>query len=415
VQRFSLLILLLVIATSCTDEVHTHRIISSGEEPQDQIVQTISKVVNGSLSEDSLLVIDGTGSSSNIDSIKKGVADFAIIDNHSAYDPAINSVAPLYPQILHIVYKKSIGKPEMIEDLIRGRKVYAQVEGSGAYRFVELMKRAYGIRDSEMTYVQDYEFFEAEVIFSFSDLLSYEETRDIKVDYNLFSIDDVDNYGKGSIAEGLSVRFPEFRPYIIPKEAYGNFTEKPVLTLAVDALLVCRKDMDQDLIYQVAKALNENKEELNEINPLLAHFTTDFDEELLRYKIHPGSRNYMERYEPTFLEKYAEVGSVIISIFVALASLLYSVSKWQKAKKKNKIDVFYNQLMAVRAEASDIVTPEDAERLLASVRNIQAETIALVTREKLMADESFSIFLNLSKIITDEIIAKKQLWINTSY
>ena len=53
-------------------------------------------------------------------------------------------------------------------------------------------------------------------------------------------------------------------------------------------------------------------------------------------------------------------------------------------------------------------TQEHADKLLESVRSIQAETIQLVTREKLLADESFSIFLNLSKIITDEITAKSE-------
>ena len=381
--------------------------MTSGEEPQDEIVNTIAKILNKNLKKDSVMVVDGVGSTPNLDSLTNNAAQFSIVDNHSAYQEDIRVVTPLYPQILHIVYKKELN-PVMIQDLIRGRKVYAQVEGSGAHRFVEMMKKAYGIRDSEMTYISDYEFFEADVIFSFSDLLSYEETRDIKGDYKLFSLDNVEKFGRGSIADGLSSRFPEFRPYIIPREAYGDFTADAVLTLAVDAVLVCRKDIDTDLIYQVAKSLNENKEQLSAINPLLSGFSTDFKDVKLTHKIHTGSLNYQERYEPTFLEKYAEVGSVIISIFVALASLLYSVSKWQKAKKKNKIDVFYKQLMGVRLEVPYLETQEHADKLLESVRSIQAETIQLVTREKLLADESFSIFLNLSKIITDEITAKSE-------
>lgn len=408
------LILFLLALVSCSKEQETYRILTSGEEPQDQIVKTIARVLNASMAEDTVMVLDGLGSSPNIDSLKNNVADFTIVDNHSSYNPDIYSVIPLYPQILHVVYKKGL-KPVMIEDLIRGKKIYAQVEGSGAYRFVELMKKAYGIRDSEMSYVQDYEFFEADVIFSFSDLLSYQETRDIKVDYELFSIDDVSSYKKGSIAEGLSIRFPEFRPYIIPREAYGDFTQEAVLTLAVDAVLVCRKDLPTDVIYNVVKALNENKEALNEINPLLAHFSTDFDQTKLRYKVHPGSRNYQERYEPSFLEKYAEVGSVIISIFVALASLVYSLSKWKRAKKKNKIDIYYNQLMAVRHRTHNVSGEEEMDKLLIEVKNIQAETIALVTREKLLADESFSIFLNLSKIITDEITEKRDQLIKSPF
>ncbi|MEM9680137.1 MAG: hypothetical protein AAF901_07410, partial [Bacteroidota bacterium] len=98
----------------------------------------------------------------------------------------------------------------------------------------------------------------------------------------------------------------------------------------------------------------------------------------------------------------------IISIFVALASTLYSVSSWQRTRKKNKIDVYYNKLISIRGKINSLTCSEEADILLEEVKHIQEETVELVVREKLMADESFSIFLNLSKMISDEITATCQ-------
>ncbi|MEM8566186.1 MAG: hypothetical protein AAGF85_06965, partial [Bacteroidota bacterium] len=100
-----------------------------------------------------------------------------------------------------------------------------------------------------------------------------------------------------------------------------------------------------------------------------------------------------------------EVFSVIISIFVALASTVYSVSRWQETRKKNKIDVYYNKLMDIRRKVNSLTCSKDGDDLLEEVKAIQEETVELVVHEKLMADESFSIFLNLSKIITEEIVS----------
>ncbi|MEM1408512.1 MAG: hypothetical protein AAGG59_17140, partial [Bacteroidota bacterium] len=81
---------------------------------------------------------------------------------------------------------------------------------------------------------------------------------------------------------------------------------------------------------------------------------------------------------------------------------------WQKTRKKNKIDVYYNKLITIRGKIRAITCSGEADALLEEVKNIQEETVELVVREKLMADESFSIFLNLSKMISDEITATHQ-------
>ena len=405
-MRIWCLALALFLLPGCQKQSKNYTILGNIEDPQNQIAVTISSVLSKHLG-DSVKVISGVGSLANLDSLESGKADFGIVDNYSRFSDKVSSVMPLYPQLLHILHRKE-KSPQSLYELFMLGKIFAGIEGSGTRRFVDELMNDIGIEKSECTFVDVYDFFEADVIFAFTDLLTQEELRDLQ-GYHLYSIDEVANLGKGSLAEGICTRHPQFEPYVIAHDLYGSFTERAILTIKADAILVCRTDLDPTFVYNTIQALSENSQDLKNINPLLYQFSSDFDPRKLSFALHPGSRDYLDRHAPSFFERYAELMGVIVTILVALASTLYTIRKWQLQKKKNKIDVYYHRLISIRRKAQ---IAENTEALLALKMELQAtqeETIDLVTREKLMADDSFVIFLNLSKIVNDAIDKKQAL------
>lgn len=400
---FSLFIVALVFVR-CNPKSETYTFAGSYEEPQNELSRVISTTLTTHLT-DSVYVISNVPGSSWVDSLERGTIDFAIADNFSELSDNISSIIPLYSQILHVLHKRD-QEYASVEDLLMNKKIYAGSKGSSTYRFVRNLMRHYGVSTRRVTFLGDLQLFEADVIFSFTDLLSNDELRDLG-DYKLFSFDDVDQFGKGSLAEGICTIYPQFQPYIISRDVYGDYTETPILTLKVEAVMVGRSTLPNELIYDVVKALDEHKQDINNINPLLYSFSGSFQPSNLNFRLHDGARNYLNRYEPTFLERYAEVFSVIISVFVALASTIFTVGSWQRTRKKNKIDVYYQKIVLIRAEIENIEKASSANALVKAIKNIQEETIELVVKEKLLADETFSIFLNLSKLVTEEIKEKK--------
>lgn len=402
-MRIIIIGLLVALVTSCESQKKTYKILGNIEEPQNKIANTIAQILNKNLS-DSVKAIKGKGSLSNLDLLEGNVADFGIIDNDARYSDKVSSLMPLYPQVLHILHRRN-SNPATLRELLLSGKIFAGIDGSGTRRFVNQLIEDLGINPAQLEFVDVFNFFEADVIFSFTDLLTQVELRDL-TDFQLFSLDDVENLGKGSLAEGICTRHPQFETYVIPREVYGSFTKQPILTVKVDAVLVCRADLNKTLIYEILELLTENREALQKINPLLYPVTGDFDPRALNFTLHPGARDYLDRYQPTFIEKYADVFSVVLSISLALASSLYTISRWQKAKKKNKIDVFYEKLITIRNEIPSLNEQHEIFILEQSLKDLQAQTIQLVVKEKLLADESFSIFLNLSNIVMEEIRQK---------
>lgn len=404
--RIWYLVFIIFFSHGCQKQSDEYTILGNIEDPQNQIATTISSILSRHLG-DTVKVISGVGSLSNLDSLESGKADFGIVDNYSRFSDKVSVVMPLYPQLLHILYRKE-KSPQSLRELFTMGKIFAGIEGSGTRMFVDELMKDMGIEKSECTFVDVYDFFEADVIFAFTDLLTQEELRDLE-GYHLYSIDEVANLGQGSLAEAICTRHPEFEPYIIAHDLYGSFTERAILTIKVDAILVCRTDLDPRLVYNMMKVLSENSQDLKNINPLLYQFSSDFDSRKLSFMLHPGSRDYLDRNAPTFFERYAELMGVIVTILVALASTLYTIRKWQLQKKKNKIDVYYQRIMAIRRNAQVVENTETLLALKTELQATQEETIDLVTDEKLLADDSFVIFLNLYKIVNEEIDKKLNL------
>lgn len=409
-MRIWYLALFLIVLPGCQRQSTTYTILGNIEDPQNQIALTISSVLNKHLA-DSVKVISGDGSLANLDSLELGRADFGIVDNYSRFSDNVAAVLPLYPQLLHILYRKEKA-PQSLQELFSIGKIFAGIEGSGTRRFVDELMKDLGIDKSECSFVDVYDFFEADVIFAFTDLLTQEELRDLK-GYHLYSMDEVANLGKGSLVEGICIRHPQFEPYVISRDLYGAFTEHAILTIKADAILVCRKDLDPRFIYDVIQTLSEHSQDLKNINPLLYQFSSDFDPQKLSFTLHSGSRKFLNRNAPSFFERYAELLGVIITIVVTLTSTLYTIRKWQLQKKRNKIDVYYQRLISIRRNAQLADSTETLHALKNELHTTHEETIELVTNEKLLADTSYMIFLNLLKIANEEIDRKLPLMVGS--
>jgi TRAP-type uncharacterized transport system substrate-binding protein len=392
-----------LVAVSCNQPSTSYTILGNIEDPQNQIAVTIAQVLNQHLS-DSVFVRRGIGSMSNLDSLEEARADFGIVDNLSRFSDRVSTIAPLYPQVLHILYRGK-KQPASLQELFALGKVFAGTPESGTHRFVLQLLKDLGIDKNTCSFVDVYHFFEADVIFSFTDLLTLEELRDLS-DYSLFSIDDVAKLGQGTVVEGICTRHPQLTPYIISRSQYGSFTKSAILTVKVDAVFVCRSDLDARVVHNVLKILAENSQELKKINPLLYDFSGDFDPSKQNFSLHQGARNFLNRHEPSLFERYADLLGMVVTIVLALASSLYTVAQWQKQRKKNKIDVYYKQVISIREQIPAFDKQNELETLRNQLRFIQKETVDLVTREKLLADETFLIYLNLSKLVDDEIKAK---------
>ena len=119
----------------------------------------------------------------------------------------------------------------------------------------------------------------------------------------------------------------------------------------------------------------------------------------LSFPLHSGSRRYMERDEPGMLERYAETINMLVYLFFVVLTGGFALARVHSRRKKDRIDEFYSRVMAIRMRAMN----EPHGPLLFELQQLELEAFGSLIAEKLAADESFRIFIELLTRAIDEL------------
>ena len=129
----------------------------------------------------------------------------------------------------------------------------------------------------------------------------------------------------------------------------------------------------------------------------------DFDASRSRFILHPGTQDYLQRSEPTFVERYSGVAEVLVTLMIGAFSASFAGVRIYNRRRKNRIDRFYAAAINIR-NSIDRLTSDTARRAaINELRALQDEAFELLVAEKLAADESFRIFITLSNDVLDQI------------
>jgi hypothetical protein len=224
--------------------------------------------------------------------------------------------------------------------------------------------------------------------------------------WSLFSLDKVSNYGRGSSAEGFQMVFPWAHPFIFPKSFYEGKPKEPVLTVSIRDVLVCRPDFDDEIVYQIVKALIENKADLVRHNNIYQLLITEIDMRSLSFPLSKGTLHYLNRDKPSAWLRYTNMIWPLLSVIAILAGAFASFHQRLKKRQKERVETYYSELMKIRSRAIDDGDNNLHEELMEDLLQIRIRAFNALKNNKLLADESFSVFLKLYQEIANEIQQK---------
>lgn len=383
----------------CNSSPEEIRIIYAPEEPAGQVVQTLKKILEREHNVKIELII-GNGSEANLDSLSIGSADLSLVENYMPFREGIHSLVPMYPQILHLFYKTD-EVPSDIKELLYGKNVYIGPEGSSSYRFMNDLFNFFQL-DTSLFKITDNPF-ENDVYCGFSDVIRSEYLLGFE-GFHLYNFDNIDEINKGSIVEGIALQHPHIKPFILPNKSYGHLTTNSIVTLSTDAILVSKPGFNDQLAYDITKSIYDNQQEFAAISPLVyLELSKPYDKSKLNFPIANGSRIYIDRDEPGFLERYAEILGLSFTFLLTIISAVISFARWNNLRKKNRIDVFYTELMNIKNNIITTNTTDEGFKLIKRIKDNQTRAFDMLIDEKLLANESFRIFMELSKETMTEV------------
>ena len=206
----------------------------------------------------------------------------------------IRGMAMLYPEVVQIIATASSGI-ESVEDLV-GKNVAVGAPGSGTEVNARQILGEYGISYDDLGKADYLSFNEA------ADQLKNNQidaafvtaaTPTAAVTEVTQTADIVVVPVEPEVIESLYDQYPFYTEFTVESGTYRN-QDSDITTPAVMAMLVVPEDLDEDLVYELTKALFENQQAIADTHDRGNDIQLDTALEGMPIDVHPGAQRYYD-------------------------------------------------------------------------------------------------------------------------
>ncbi len=263
----------------------------------------MAEILNSNVPDVQVTSETGNASVANMNLIGTGQIEMAFAQNDVAYwawkgeemfkkaFPNVRGVAVLYPEHVQMITLKETGIKTF--DDIKGQRISAGAPGSGVEADVRALFDVAGMtyKDAKVDFLDfnntTSRFKDGQIDAGF--VVAGYPTASIM---DLATLKNVDLVSfSDEFLTALSAKYPFFAKSVIPAGTYTG-VDHDVQTPAVMAMLVCREDLPEDLVYKLTKAFWENVRDLDNVHAKAKLITLETALEGLSVPLHPGAAKY---------------------------------------------------------------------------------------------------------------------------
>ena len=266
-----------------------------------KLAELITKYSGGAIEASA---VTSGASVANARALKSGDAQLVFIQNDISYyaykglymfkgDPVdiIRGVATLYPEIIQIVVRADSGIKSLSD--LAGKKVVVGAQGSGTAVNAEQILKAAGIWDKITPVYADFrqgaqqlKLGQVDAVFLTAGIPTsaiVELSATVPVD--LVEVSD-------SVLKKLHDKGYKFYvSVVVPKGTYKGM-DGDVKTVAVKAMIACRSDLPEDVVYKITKILFEHLDELRQAHKRAEDVKLEKALDGMSVPLHPGAEKY---------------------------------------------------------------------------------------------------------------------------
>ena len=306
--------LLSVVALAPAPAAQPRRVVTIAAGSVDGVYYPIAGAISRIASETRSLNIRATvessgGSLENVQLMRAGEADFALLQNDIAYyafngiglEPFVGKpvkslvgVFSVYPQAVHLIATHASGV-KSVRDL-KGKRIAFGPQGSATEQNALQVLAAHGVAEGDLA---------GSVRVSFT--AAVDQLKAGAVDAAFFSIavgapviNQALASGKlslisvgASASEALAQKYPFYTKDEIPANTYKN-QDREVVVPAVMAMLVARSSLPEELVYQFTKAVFDNLPQFHAAHAAARNLTLQTALVGMALPLHPGAERFFK-------------------------------------------------------------------------------------------------------------------------
>ncbi len=228
--------------------------------------------------------------------LQNDIASYAVNGQNQFADNQVNNmrgIAALYPEVIQIIVRDDAGI-ESIADL-EGKSVAVGAPGSGAEANASQILEFFGLTYDDIE--EDY--------LSFGEAASRLKDRQIDAAFltagiptaavmDVAATQDISllNFSDSDIAS-LNESYPYLTGVTVPAGTY-NGLDSEVQTVALKAILVADSDLSEDVVYNITKAIFENRDTLIAAHDRARDIKLESAMDGMTVELHPGAQRYYD-------------------------------------------------------------------------------------------------------------------------
>lgn len=264
----------------------------------------IATVLTENLPDVEITANTSGASAANARSLNNGEAELAIIQNDVidyAYNgtemladdggmPSLRIIATLYPEVVQVVATKASGITSIAD--LKGKRVCVGDAGSGTEANARQVLEVYGLGFSDLGKVENLSFGDASTAMQNGTIDAAFTSAGVPnpaITELSSSTDIVFLPTNGAEADMLLSDYQFYSKYTIADDAYGIPGAE---TIAILATLACTEDLDEDLVYEITKALFENQPALAAGHAKGNELSLQSAVQGVSIPFHPGAEKY---------------------------------------------------------------------------------------------------------------------------
>lgn len=249
---------------------------------------------------------NSTGASmENIRNIATGESDFALVQNdvldyadkgielfNGEKKENLSVIATLYPEVCQIVVAADSGIGSVAD--LKGKRVSVGDVGSGVEANARQILAAYNmtfddIKASHLSFKESANNFKDKQLDAFFVTAGVPNTAIVELSVtNPIKILTIEP----EVRKALIEKYPFYGEVTIPADVYK--TDSEATTLAVMATLIAREDLDENVVYEVTKALFGNLEKLGTAHAKGKELSVEQAISSISIDMHPGAAKYFK-------------------------------------------------------------------------------------------------------------------------
>jgi len=228
--------------------------------------------------------------------LQNDIASYAVNGENQFEGNQVNNmkgIAALYPEVIQIIVRDDSGI-ESIADL-KGKSVAVGAPGSGVEANASQILEFFGLSYDDLE--EDY--------LSFGEAASRLKDRQIDAAFltagiptaavmDVAATQDISlmNFSDSDIAS-LNESYPYLTGVTVPAGTYNGMDEE-IQTVALKAILVADSGLSEEVVYNITKAIFENRDTLIAAHDRARDITLDGAQSGMTVELHPGSQKYYD-------------------------------------------------------------------------------------------------------------------------